>query len=101
MRCRYLTTAASPVVNFNFENTLGFLNDYISSNSTGADGKSYPWLTWNNRPFANQFELANVPYTSPGWLTRLFSIPANLPTNIMPDQVFEAETAYVGAGLTT
>lgn len=68
-------TAASPVVAFDFANTLGYVNDYFSTH-VGTD--TYPWLTWNNRPFANRFELANVPYTSSGWLTRLFSLPPSV-----------------------
>ena len=40
------------------------------------DGEELPfaWLTWNNRPFANALELANVPFTSSYFLTNRFDV---------------------------
>ena len=54
-----------------FINSLGRVNDFYANPTSDTP---FPWLTWNNRPFANQYELVNVPYTSPGWLTRLFGV---------------------------
>ncbi|MGY8750292.1 MAG: hypothetical protein ACKVHR_19800, partial [Pirellulales bacterium] len=37
----------------------------------------FAWLTWNNRPFVSQYELANVPHSSPEFLTQHFSLANN------------------------
>ena len=84
--------AAGTVLPFEFVNSLGRINEYTTAN---IGMNTYPWLTWNNRPFANRFELVNVPYTSPGWLTRLFSIPASVTGTV---DAFSASD-YSGAGL--
>ena len=81
-----------PVLPFEFVNSLGRINEYTTAN---IGMNTYPWLTWNNRPFANRFELVNVPYTSPGWLTRLFSIPASVTGTVDAFSAFD----HSGAGL--
>ena len=69
--------------------TLGFLNRTYRTNQGAAvapwwrtTGDSryvgdplvpFPWLTWNNRPYANQMELLLVPATSPQRLLLEFS----------------------------
>ena len=63
---------ASHVLDFEFINSLGRINDFYTNNNTGTN--PFPWLAWNNRPFANRYELTNVPYTSAHWLTRLFGV---------------------------
>ena len=74
-----------------YRNSLGGLNEFYSTNLV-AD-RPFPWLAWNNRPFANQYELANVPYTSSGWLTRIFGVNGFGST----EQPFSAHT-HAGAG---
>ena len=39
--------------------------------------KPFCWLAWNNRPFASQLELANVPHTSSYQMTRMFDISSD------------------------
>ncbi len=77
-------TAAVPVTTpthvfpYEFEQTLGRLNDSFGTPISNADGKDlryvgmptppgtgelFPWLTWNNRPFISKYELLNVPRT--------------------------------------
>ena len=59
------------VFNRNLVESWGSLNDAFMK----ADlPEPFPFagLTWNNRPYASQLELANVPFSSTYWLTRLF-----------------------------
>lgn len=52
--------------------TFGTVND--ADDPTNATSTvPYTWLTWNNRPFMNQYELANVPFTAPRDLTTAYS----------------------------
>ncbi len=44
------------------------LKDYI-----GSPQQPFPWLTWNNRPYANAMELMLVPSSSPGRFTTEFT----------------------------
>ena len=88
------TAPSGHVLDQPFIHSLGRLNDFYDNR---AGVSPFPWLAWNNRPFANRFELANVPYTSPGWLTRLFSIPASMKT-VRTEEVFSA-SIHTGAGL--
>ena len=44
--------------------SLGKTND---ADLIGAT--TFPWLTWNNRPFASHMEIMNVPYLAPDQLT--------------------------------
>ena len=84
----------SLVFDYNLPQTLGFLNTTFSSTSptppqfpwapgsstaqagyTGPPnpatvGATFPWLPWNNRPFANSMELMLVPATSAEQLMR-------------------------------
>lgn len=46
----------------NLADSLGTLNDRYRDDFTNAGGGiSFPWLTWNNRPYESQLELASVP----------------------------------------
>jgi hypothetical protein len=80
--------AGSDVAHFPFllDHTLGFLNEpfhdtaatspwmdttnpYLNPNTyVGDPQRPFPWLTWNNRPFANAMELLQVPMSSSGRL---------------------------------
>lgn len=74
--------------------TLGYLNRPFNNNfqseyTDPAPGKPrinmpdqpFPWLTWNNRPFANPGELMQVPAVRSSHLVRSFSMISNSPTN--------------------
>ncbi|MGB6041945.1 MAG: hypothetical protein WBF93_02200, partial [Pirellulales bacterium] len=76
---------------YDLVHSLGFLNNsFLSSNNAditphpraaalqpylidatnrGKPKSPFPWLTWNNRPFVSQYELLQVPASSPGLLT--------------------------------
>lgn len=46
------------------DHTLGFLNEPFRRDNASSKiepGRPFPWLTWNNRPFANAGELMMVP----------------------------------------
>ena len=80
---------------FDYEliHSLGYLNKALGSvwttpppnqagyagapNPTIAGANTFPWLTWNNRPFVSNMELLQVPATSAEQLVRQFS---SLPT---------------------
>lgn len=50
----------------NLVNSLGFLNStYGAPKANGDPTTPFPWLVWNNRPFVNQYELMQVPTSSP------------------------------------
>ena len=51
--------------------SLGRINQAYVAN-TGGVPTPFAWLTWNNRPFANAYELTLVPYTSSYFLTSRF-----------------------------
>ncbi|MFO0902662.1 MAG: hypothetical protein U0939_06660 [Pirellulales bacterium] len=64
---------------YDFKHTLGYVNWTATDNPTvpfnGYEGspdttteQPFPWLTWNNRPYANPLELMMVPASSPGRL---------------------------------
>jgi hypothetical protein len=42
--------------------------DGVPAAYVGAPDRPFPWLVWNDRPFANPYELIFVPRTSPGRL---------------------------------
>lgn len=74
---------------YDFKHTLGFVNWTASDNPTvpvaGYEGspdttteQPFPWLTWNNRPYANPLEIMGVPASSPGRLCWEFAMqPGN------------------------
>ena len=47
--------------NFSYiiEDSLGQTNTAFVTDVV-TNGNRYPWLTWNNRPYVSQYELANV-----------------------------------------
>lgn len=55
--------------------SLGRTNDLYQPLNAG---QPFPWLTWNNRPFASHLELVNVPFWSADQLLTGFSIFENL-----------------------
>lgn len=68
-------------VNRDLSHSLGHLNTDryggVSvtgvTNYEGAPRKPFPWLTWNNRPYASEVELLTVPASSPGRLLLEFN----------------------------
>jgi hypothetical protein len=44
----------------------------------GAPASPFPWLTWHNRPFMNQYELLQVPATSAEDLVLTYRTPAEI-----------------------
>ncbi|HZZ28320.1 MAG TPA: hypothetical protein VFE46_10000 [Pirellulales bacterium] len=52
--------------------TLGEVNSFTTH--VGDPRQPFPWLTWNNRPYANIAELMMVPATHPGRLLHEFSL---------------------------
>ncbi len=55
---------------------LGSSNPYTTPTSSyaGSPSKPYPWLTWTNSPYISQFQLMQVPASSPARLTWEFSL---------------------------
>ena len=83
----YPREAAPPYLYFRFNlvHSLGFLNGNMgvgqpppvvtaAPDYAGAPERPFPWLTWNNRPFANPFELMQVPASSPARLPFEFGV---------------------------
>ena len=66
------TVIAADGHNFSFTITESFGG--TNSNYRANPGNRYAWLIWNNRPFMNHYELANVPYTKQRRLTERFGI---------------------------
>ncbi|MCO6456738.1 MAG: hypothetical protein J5I93_15675 [Pirellulaceae bacterium] len=76
--------AAENFFRYSLEHTLGFLNrgrlaEVRTSNDSPAPyigdprERPFPWLAWNNRPFANPLELLNVPAEPASRMTAEFS----------------------------
>ena len=69
----------------NLIHSLGYLNGTMGEplpltvvaaapNYLGSPQQPFPWLTWNNRPFANPMELMQVPYSTPSRLLHEFAV---------------------------
>jgi hypothetical protein len=56
-------------VNPSFGRRLG-ASDGVPAAYVGSPDRPFPWIVWNDRPFANPYELVHVPRTAPG---RLFT----------------------------
>ncbi len=56
--------------------------------------KPFPWLTWNNRPFANAMELLIVPASSPSRFTTEFTLPLSAATPNPPPALQQAADPY-------
>ncbi len=83
-----LYSQAGPTIVKQNRTTLGYLNfsygdpwsqaGYIGSPSvtdaTGVGPRPFPWLTWNNRPYANPSEVLFVPATHPGRVSIEFGL---------------------------
>ena len=59
-------------------------NDGVPPDYVGSPDRPFPWIVWNDRPFANPYELLYVPRTPPG---RFFTNYRNLdyPKGTSPD----------------
>ena len=60
-------------LSYEFVESFGRTNSSYTANA----GTFFAWLTWNNRPYVSQYELANVPHSSSEELTRNFSTAAS------------------------
>lgn len=56
--------------------------------------KPFPWLTWNNRPFANAMELLIVPASSPSRFTTEFTLPLSAVSLSPPVALQQAADPY-------
>ena len=76
--------------NLSFEllESFGRTNDAYLNN---GPMNYYAWLTWNNRPFVSQYELANVPFVSQEDLTTAFSLHDTTP--FAPGTIFDGDKA--------
>ena len=61
------------VLDYNLTHSLGVLNTAFQMPGA-SDQRPFACLTWNNRPFASQLELANVPFPSSFQLPRAFNV---------------------------
>ncbi len=70
---------------YNLVHSLGYLNGTMGAPIsaavasavppyTGAPRRPFPWLIWNNRPFANPLELMQVPASTPSRLLHEFEV---------------------------
>ncbi len=78
-----ITAATGPgnnIFRHNLVHTLGYLNFTMGSPRNnpaayiGDPQEPFPWLTWNNRPYANALELMLVPASSSHELLQEFSL---------------------------
>ncbi len=70
--------------------------EYVGDPAAGP----FPWLTWNNRPFASAFELMLVPASSAGRLLHeySFSASAQIPYHTVPPATNEYENFHAPFG---
>lgn len=87
---------------YKLHHTLGYLNteygrphplvastmpDVVNGDAVvDANNPTFPWLTWNNRPFNSVYELMDVPMTKSSQLTRDFRVPSTLSSPYNQDQ---------------
>ncbi|MDZ4818574.1 MAG: hypothetical protein SGJ20_06330, partial [Planctomycetota bacterium] len=82
------TLGADHYFRHQLKSTLGYLNKSYGDPATSADvggnaqyvgspKKPFPLIRWNNRPFANVYELMEVPASSAARLGMEFSVGAN------------------------
>ncbi|MDG1874269.1 MAG: hypothetical protein P8J27_10190 [Mariniblastus sp.] len=92
-------TADAHILSRNFLDSLGGLNQAYREAFPDAP-RPFGWLTWNNRPFASQLELANVPFCSNYWITRLFDTAAEDSRNVYrpPSEIHELTGARSYSG---
>jgi hypothetical protein len=75
-------------------------DQYAGSPYPNAGGPTFPWLTWNNRPYASALELLQVPASSPGRLLFEFDWRhQNDPGNGTPGARFDHYREVNGSGL--
>jgi hypothetical protein len=101
---------ATAVFDYNIIQTLGYLNTAIGAAWTSppaaqatyagapspTPGYTFPWITWNNRPFTSSTELLQVPATSAEQLLRQFST-YSLPASTSPFVGNANATSTLGA----
>ncbi|MEL7497568.1 MAG: hypothetical protein AAFN77_08155 [Planctomycetota bacterium] len=79
-------------VNPTDKQTIGKTNDaYVNFGGTQA----FAWLTWNNRPFANNMELMNVPFLAPEELTYTPSEQPDQPIPNPPKSSFSIDDGTI------
>ena len=93
--------AAAPAnphyMNRGIRESFGRTNDLFDPmNTTIAVNEAFPWLTWNNRPYASHLELMNVPALGSAELTTFFSIRAPNSPYTTPSGNLNAPDAYGG-----
>jgi len=81
--------ATSAFFPFVLKHSLGYLNDELGTpdGATSEPGylgspdsaNTFPWIPWNNRPYANKYELLLVPASDPSRFTGEFSINTAAP----------------------
>lgn len=64
---------ANHYFNIALRESLGMTNDLFEPNNP-ANQLAFPWLSWNNRPYASHLELMNVPATGPNEIANAFSM---------------------------
>ena len=75
-----------------FKETFGTLNGPLNGSAAPMG-----WLAWNNRPYANAAELANVPFVSTEMLTHSFNEGSLSTVALLPELVVEQEVGeYFG-----
>ncbi len=75
----------------NLKETFGAINSAWRE-ANPEDQQPFAALTWNNRPFVSHLELANVPFTSSYWLTRLFNSAADDSRDVYAPDIEEEES---------
>jgi hypothetical protein len=82
-----LAASPAPVRTGTSAHSLGRLSKRLSTSGT-VPIKPFPWMTWNNRPFASAAELAVVPRTSSFDLLRSHSTAAGAGSDKAPEGAF-------------
>lgn len=82
--------------------TLGFTNvSFGGRRFDGSPTTPFPWLVWNDRPFASEYELLLVPRTPAGRLLTNYRNPSKDPVGTLPPTAtadFDAFGAFARAG---
>lgn len=90
-----ISPTGSPIFNEAWAQSLGYLNEVFWCNATpkepyggtgvpplykGSPPRAFPWITWNDRPYANAYELLMVPRVRSSLLLRPESFSIGLST---------------------
>lgn len=82
----YLNDAFQPYFTASYiaNNNINISQVYVGTpNTLNGNPQTFPWLAWNNRPFANALELMNVPRTSPATMLEYFGIYPDAPSGLI------------------